>query len=574
MMTSTRTIRSAGVCCIALFALAVCPVKAQLASAPPGGYTVDDVVGQYNLLAHHPDPLAIDIGVGQDATLCKHYQAISRYNGPDGTPYFFLTRAGHHGSVACATPACGFDCSDDPAELIVARMGSRPKHGERMRSNILSPFKSMKDTPPPGEDVVMTSIVFDGTGGWPGWTHAGGIQIVDNVLVVTLEKEYQGDSDIGSLLFLDIRQPLDPQIITEIEFDQNIGVLGLTRDPGTGKYLMVFSGGDTQTLDWYETAGTDLLDPNLSLVYLDTWNLNDADVSASVSAYWEKWQNLNFIRQSDGTLFMGTADNTDPEDDSDSAHWSRLFEVTRSGNSFNFIYRAQQKLKLDDPRTGNAAASTGFYVSPSGQLILYTGEHDNKGPDDSIRCGEIRSINVSTSGTDPSSHLWIEFYKEDTGWFDNGSPSSSLMLDDIDVSWENWFDLDDENGWGDDPHAVRYRAPAGQQILFYKDQNLSGAMLRRTANGSVQWISDLDSVGFGGAIHSVFAGTFAVRLGETISNRLQVLQAYTTIVQYQGDLGLSIYPGVYLERLLEVQQGKSVLIRAASGSEAVIRPLP
>ncbi|MCA9312203.1 MAG: hypothetical protein KDA21_13400 [Phycisphaerales bacterium] len=534
------------------------------ADAPIGGYTVGDVVTEYNRLAHHPDPISINIGVGQDANLCKHYQGLCRYDAADGTPYFFISRSGHHGSAACFIAQCSFDCSDDPGELLVARLGSRPRHGERLRSNLLSPDQSFGSTPPPAEDVVVTSIVFDGTGGFPGWMHLGGMQLVDDVLVIPMEREWQGSSDIGSLLFLDVSAPASPVVVNEVIFPERMGVVAITRDPSFGHYLIAFTGGDSQTINWYETIGTDLKDPMLQLVYVDTWNVGGT-ADPNVIDRWEKWQTMNFVRQTDGTLFMAMTDNTDPEDDDDGKHWSRLFRVTRNVNNFDFVYEAEQKLKLDDPRMGNAAAAGGFHVTPSGQLILYTGEHDNGGPDDCIRCGEVRSYNVSTTGVDPSSDTWIELYNDDTGWNDNANPDKSLMLDLIDVASENWWDLDDEDGWGDEPDSLRFRAPAGQQVLLFKDQNLNGAVLRLTGDGSVQSISRLDDYGFGDSIHSVFAGMLTTPPGTLLNVYLPILTQFRASLNYQGQMGVTLTSGTYL--ILSELAGPT-------GDAWVIRPAP
>ena len=539
---------------------------------PPGGYTVDDVVDQFKQLAHHPDPISISIGVGQDATLCKHYQGVVRHYGLDGTPYLIVSRSGHR--AACTF--CGFDCSDDPAEIVFARMGSRPKHGERLRSNILHPSASFKDTPPPATDIVETSMVFDGTGNRTGWMHAGGMQLVDDVLVVPMERAWPAGSDTGSLVFIDVIDPANPRVINEFFFSYKVGVFAMAKDPVTATYLLAVSGGDTQTIEWYETSATDLFNPGLQLILRDVWNVNDPGVSQSVQDNWEKWQTLNFIRQSDRRLFLATTDNTSAFDDDDGKHLAGLFEVTSSGNQFNLIYREERKLKLDDPRTGNAAASGGYYVSPTGQLILYTTEHENDGPSNAIRAGELRSYDVSTiNGRDPSGDTWIEFYNDNEGW-DSSSPDKSFMLDKADFGHENWFNLDAEDGWGDEPDSLRFRAPLGHMILLYKDQNLGGGVLPLIGNGQVQFIEKLDDYGFGDSIHSVFAGAVEVVPGFPVYNSVINISLIAQTRGYAGRLELVTYPGAWIDPLAnqlgwgDPGSGNEVLIRARSNSETLI----
>jgi hypothetical protein len=541
---------------------------------PPGGHTVDSVVSQFLTLAHHPDPITVRQGVGQDATLCKHYQGVVRHSAPDGTPYLIISRSGQRASCA----ACGFDCSDDPAEIVFARLGSRPTHGERMRSNILNPNLSFKDSSPPAQDTIETSMVFDGTGNRTAWMHAGGMQLVDNVLVVPMERSYPDDSTTGSLVLIDVMDPANPSVINEFFLPYQAGVFAMAKDPDTGRYLMAVSGGDTKTLRWYETNLTDLYDPSLNINLLDTWNVDDFNVPASVRDNWEKWQTLNFIRQTDGQLYLATTDNTSALDNDDGAHLAGLFRVTNSGNNFNLVFQTERQLKLDDPRTGNAAASGGYYVSPSGQLILYTTEHDNKGPGDSVRCGELRSFNVSTADAgyrDPSSDSWIELYNDDTGWND-GSPDKSFMLDKIDYSLENWRDLDDEDGWGDEPDSLRYRLPVGHQVLLFEDQNFNGAFLRLFGTGNIESISRLDDFSFGDKIHSVFMGALEVPTGSSVFANLSNLIALKNAWGYQGRLELVTGPGAWIDPFASTVgwgnpgPNNQVLIRAQPNQTSLI----
>jgi len=548
---------------------------AQHEDPPPGGFTVDDVVSQFMTLAHHPDPISVNQGVGQDSTLCKHYQGVVRHYGLDGTPYLIISRSGQRASCAF----CGFDCSDDPAEVVFARLGSRPKHGERIRSNILNPNLSFNDTTPPSQDSIETSMVFDGTGNRTAWMHAGGMQLVDDVLVVPMERSYPNDSSTGSLVLIDVIDPANPRVINELFLTYQAGVFAIAKDTTTGTYLMAVSGGDTKTLRWYETNSADLFDPSLAINLLDTWNVDDLDVPANVNSNWEKWQTLNFIRQTNGQLYLATTDNTSAFDDDDGSHLAGLFRVTRNGNSFNLVYQGERKLKLDDPRTGNAAASGGFYVSPSGQLILYTTEHENEGPNDSIRCGELRSINVSTANTghrDPSSDSWIELYNDESGWNDN-SPDKSLMLDKIDFGLENWRDLDDEDGWGDEPDSLRFRLPAGHQVLLFEDQNFSGNYLRLAGTGSIQSISRLDDFSFGDKIHSVFMGAYEVPTGGSIYIGTTNIIALTNSWGYNGRLELVTGPGTWIDPISSTAfgwgnpgPGNQVLIRAQPNNATLI----
>src|SRR3990172_2182680 len=114
---------------------------------------VPNVVGAFNGLSTRADALAFRRGASPEASLTKHYQGIARKQGPDGTPYLFITKSGK-----ALIP--GDD--DEPGYLIVARMGSRDKTGERLRRN-LYPYD--ETLPIPTEDRAVTSIPLNGVDG-------------------------------------------------------------------------------------------------------------------------------------------------------------------------------------------------------------------------------------------------------------------------------------------------------------------------------------------------------------------------------------------------------------------------
>ena len=101
--------------------------------------SVPDVEGQFNALSYRPDALGFDIGDTVEPTTCKHYEGIGRLEGPDGTPYFALTRSGLYVLPCVLT-------DDEPGSLVIVRMGSRDKTGERLRSNRLKRGVETEDT--------------------------------------------------------------------------------------------------------------------------------------------------------------------------------------------------------------------------------------------------------------------------------------------------------------------------------------------------------------------------------------------------------------------------------------------
>src|SRR6185436_4560742 len=96
---------------------------------------------------------------------CKHYQSITRVDANNGVPHFLVTRSG---VLPDTFDFADILCNDSPGEidnghLIVFRMGSRDRNGERLRSNRLREGVHVNDTPPPLEDHGTTFFtVVDG----------------------------------------------------------------------------------------------------------------------------------------------------------------------------------------------------------------------------------------------------------------------------------------------------------------------------------------------------------------------------------------------------------------------------
>jgi hypothetical protein len=171
---------------------------------------------------------------------------------------------------------------------------------------------------------------------------------------------------------------------------------------------------------------------------------------------------------------------------------------------------SEKHLYLNDPDMGSLDAASGIYVSPSGQLILYTGPHDNEGFDDSVEMGEFRNIDVYSHYTTAYDTMcpWVELYEDEHGWIDS-SPDRSLMLDFQDRYDESWWNLDQEN-FGDEADSLRWYLAPGQILELFQNPNYGTPVGEIVGHGGVGWIDILDDWGsFGDNIDSVRIYPFA-----------------------------------------------------------------
>ncbi len=416
---------------------------------------VPDVIGQFNALTERPDPLGFYIGDSPNPTACKHYQGMVRVEDADGTPYFIVSRSG----VLPPVPGpddflCGDIGTEDdqPGNLLIVRMGSRDKNGERLRSNRLRRDVNLTDTPPDLLDTTVSYFTFDGEGDFPNYGHPGGMQLVGNILALAVEAPYRSGDPVARFLFIDVSDPEFPEIRSTFDPPEELGVLagmvGLT-PLANGRYLMVVTGGVNNELWFFESLptdgrrdsplGTDLGAGSLSWVLKDKWRpqikFGDPDypeltevpvippppINTEDGNYLEQnWPNdlgeahqtLQFLREGDlhGTLYLAGARGKVPfgEDRLD------LYRVDFIGEEIRLkLISSRHKNSHPnadaagfDPRNNTAsfAAASTFYVSPSGELIFYATEHENDGPIDglggivsgngSVKAGEWRHIDM------------------------------------------------------------------------------------------------------------------------------------------------------------------------------------
>jgi hypothetical protein len=236
------------------FVLFVQPALAQQATFVP------DVEAQFNALSYRPDALGFDIGQTVEPTTCKHYEGIARLQGADGTPYFALTRSGLYVLPCVLT-------DDEPGSLVIVRMGSREKTGERLRSNRLKRGVETEDTfsdpdcvepdyPNCLTDVAISFRNFNGAGGWPRMGHPESMQVIGNILVVGVDTPLTDSNSRSSaqppmrVLFMNASDPENLQIVNQfvpadMDFpgnrELNGGIVSITQ-LSNGRYLLMITG--------------------------------------------------------------------------------------------------------------------------------------------------------------------------------------------------------------------------------------------------------------------------------------------------------------------------------------------
>lgn len=471
---------------------------------------VVDAPGQFMALKHHGEWLAF-YTPNLDLSGASHWQGIQRFNGA-GRPFLFVSASGN-------------DSDDTRASLVIVEMGSRDSSGERLRSNRLRRGLAAEDTPPPNEDRVVGVIRFG------DYEHAGGMQLMGNILAVPLEEKRKDDLPEGKVVFFDVSDPVHPQQIGELALDFKAGVVAMT-DVIEGRVLLGVAGGNGRVIRFFRSNkpfGT----PGFQFAPLGSWDghallenglwpwQTDADLDPSpklVSTH----QMLNFVRQTDGRLFMIGAHNTHNHSPViRGADVAVIYEVLNSGGDDPIRIREVEGLHFsctadEAGRSCNFNAGIGMYVSPTGELIMYATEHYADGPNNTVQFAEYRHVDVFRpdspryltsvdpggpyvvdegsatdlhgAGSPPSARAWVELYDDAPGgwrperarminpiggaasWsFEDVGIDRSIMVDHGDVGRDDFDNLNALDDFNDKTSSVRWWAPPGCSIFLIEN---------------------------------------------------------------------------------------------------------
>jgi hypothetical protein len=405
-----------------------------LAYAQSQSYYPPSLASQVRGLTVRADALGFHIGDSPDPTMCYHYQAVTRLDGP-GQPYLIVNKSGNFPGPICLNWCGNIPCTDvgdEPGSIQIVRMGTRDHDGERMRSNRIVRNYETGNSVPDSEDVVVKTITLDGTGGWPSYGHPGGMQVIGDVLAVALEHPYDAadaDANLNRIMFIDMSNPEDPQFLSAVPINIaetfTAGVVAITRQPN-GIYLMIVTGKEGDAVKVYESypnrddGTTDLKDPDLAFSHKVTWHPGDDPVNPpcisipptpDFPGYTWGWpeggtldyaaQNLSFIREGgpNGPLFLLATRNSNGLPGIFGEDWVDLYSVSWDGTTFGLGCAAQRHVDTHaasdgalvfETKIADFGAAAGTYVSPTGELIIYGAEHDNDGPSGTVKAAEFR----------------------------------------------------------------------------------------------------------------------------------------------------------------------------------------
>ncbi|MCP4643485.1 MAG: hypothetical protein GY851_23760 [bacterium] len=404
-------------------------------------WCVPDVEAQFSALKHHGEWMGFHKHANQ-GPYCdalppteiydNHNQGLVRRPGR-GTPYLVLTRSAE---------------ALNSSTILVVKMRSRNTTGERMRSNRMLFGVHVDSTIPPAADEVVYHFTAPPSTGSVGdshvYLHPGCMQIVDDIVPIPCEKPVAPGDPHAKVIFMDLSPlPAEPTFLSySLDLDgdggrpeHDAGILGMTKLPEPdGRYLMAFTWGHNEKVEFWLTNVTDLRDlghlppPGEEARGVGRFELYDEWDHSEVSGYWPVktdpppslppyvgcYQGIDFVWDDDGRLYMVALRNTDSTTPTAAATGhdeARLYRVGLPVSSTTGLLQGGGPVTLTevaskhmwtqvlgwgigDSKQANFAAGTGLYVSPMGEMILYASEHWTMGPGDTYKMAEFRHRDV------------------------------------------------------------------------------------------------------------------------------------------------------------------------------------
>lgn len=290
-----------------------------------------------------------------DPSVTKHWEGVSRLHGGDGK-YLAVSRIG-------------------PEMFDIVELASRKAGGEALGAS-----RASVNDAPPAEDKVIAKVDEDS-----GFDHAGGLQTLGDVLAVPLE-----NGTISRVVFYDVKDPRAPKRLTTVERPDigEAGSAGLIGLPN-GKTLLVVGRKGDQILDFYTTAASDFTGFHLDA----TWGVKADGVKTSLpdgDKNFGDYQNLNVLRACDDKLYLvGTHREGLLIGDDFVDLYALDLPATGQPSLTKVAKRHMYCANSNEDAQCNLDAAAGAYVTPSGDLHVYAVEHDNDGPQGSIKMKEF-----------------------------------------------------------------------------------------------------------------------------------------------------------------------------------------
>ncbi|MEJ2211204.1 MAG: hypothetical protein P8129_19485, partial [Anaerolineae bacterium] len=378
---------------------------------------------------------------------------------------------------------------EDRAAFGVVRMGSRNDDGQRFRSNRLDPDEHVLSTAPPPQDVIVHTEYIPAD---PSHVHPGSVQAMGNLMAVGVDHEVH---------LYNFAVPDSPYYLGELDLNREgkTGSSVAMAQLQDGRYLLVIAGSEAQVLDFYVSY--------LPHSYAGFWHFAEwskDDVHADGFDWgWNSFQSISLVTDcADGQIYLIGTGNFGKEwipfADPWGPDWAGLYtigyepgtaqiaitKVSDKHLSCTLPPRVQYTYEGDDDPAENCNldAAGGAYVDRDGVLFLYATEHDNLGPEGSVKAMEFRPQPHQTCTT--ITDAWVELFEHDT------YRGVNMMIDYVDtIQYSGHHPTNFESHWDYKEHMEQSRYVVGlndeiSSVMWCLPQGWAYRIYKHTGEGA------------------------------------------------------------------------------------------
>ena len=444
---------------------------------------------QLSSLRDHGDILGFRMGAGYPDPEDEkyHWQGVQRL--PIGRGRVF--------AVSSSTPA------SKGGHLAIVRFGSRTTVSGRLRSNRLSTTTQDWNVTPAANDIIVQDLLVNTV-----FNHPGGLQTLGRYLLVPLEMTADSSDKARVYLYdsLGARDPWSCNQATGAGCLRKVwGFVVAGTGAGTvsaaqladGRYLMITTQKGIEKFEVHVSRrGKALTDSTL----FGSWGSYEALWDSS-GQEWTDYQNLNLLTGCDGQLYLLASHQDDGGLFGSDEDWIDLFELhlvpdggTNADGDATLSVSLNKVAKrhvycgtLGAKTQCNLDAGGGAWVDPQGRLFFYAAEHDNDGPNNTVKMMEFRPgdhlDNPSTSsveGCPTLSQAYVELFDDAT------QSGNSLMIDYVDRSKRNYDRFDTAFSFNDRTRSERQCIPFGYRYRLWMTINRTGPFSDLIGSGKLQ----------------------------------------------------------------------------------------
>lgn len=443
---------------------------------------VDDVPAQYARIRDRGDYLAAGDGAFFPANryastspkLFVHFQGIQR------------TRQHSYLAISGGDP-------DAAAHVFIVHMASRSA-SRAWGSNLLNGWIDVGDK-------VVTAIALDAD-----YWHAGGLTLLGDVLAIPIEKQAPARSKVA---FLNLGDPENPTRIahtgaSEIaRSGEKAGAVALAKI-SDGRFLCaVWSDSDQfqPRLDLYRSRSTDIYDGfTTSENEVGTWYASEIIAGPGQEPNFSNFQSVNFITQSDGTLYLiGTHNTSSAAPAVPGRDYADLFRVDLDASTWVdgvkpriHVTKVGKKQILCMHEQANLDAAGGVFVEPRSRRLTLYGAFHWRGYASTLRMLEFREIvPASAAAITDIADGWIDLFENPV----YQGRRLSVIGKTADAAIPDYGLIRVQGAAFDERvSSIRYQLPQGAVYRLHEKRSYKGDWFELQGTGGVVEVANLAQV--------------------------------------------------------------------------------